>query len=148
MVGTSKIRYFHTKGKTKKLVRLACHGNVGSIAHYVVKDPALRSRVVTHLSKLLKNELRRLSSDKHHSILREISSGNGVLLVVLSVARAVQSCTSTSCHSSGSDHYTDVQAGTNKTHRMCVCGIAAETEKPKDVLCTGYGFSTDAHWTL
>lgn len=43
------------------------------IAHFVLKDLALRTRVVSRMSKLLKEELRHLSSDKHNSILREKS---------------------------------------------------------------------------
>ena len=57
----------------KKLVRLVCYGNVQSIVHFVVMDAALRSRVVIDLIKLMKDELRQLSSDRYHSLLREKS---------------------------------------------------------------------------
>ena len=73
MVGTKKIKYFHVRGKMRKLARLVGRGNTTSIARYVVNQPDLRKRAIDCVITLMKRELTTLSSDTFSSILREKS---------------------------------------------------------------------------
>ena len=66
-----RTRYYQTKGPMKKLAHLVAYGNTKSIARFVLKDLVLRTHILSHLSKLMKEELRQLLSDKHNSILQE-----------------------------------------------------------------------------
>ena len=70
MVETKKIKYFHVRGKMKKLARLVGCGSTTSIARYVVNQPDLRKRAIDCVITLMKRELTTLSSDTFSSILR------------------------------------------------------------------------------
>ena len=57
----------------KKLARLVGRRNLKSIAGFVIKNPALKSKVLKEIQKIVGNEIKILCSDKEKSIFRDKS---------------------------------------------------------------------------
>ena len=73
IIGLKKPVYHHITGPMKKLARLVGRGNLTSIAGFVIKSPALKSKVLNEIQKIVGNEIKILCSDKEKSIFRDKS---------------------------------------------------------------------------
>jgi len=65
--------YHHITGPMKKLARLVGRGNLTSIAGFVIKSPALKSKVLNGIQKIVGNEIKIICSDKEKSIFHDKS---------------------------------------------------------------------------
>ena len=58
IIGLKKPVYYHITGPMKKLARLVGRGNLTSIAGFVIKNPALKSKVLNEIQKIVGNEIK------------------------------------------------------------------------------------------
>lgn len=73
IVGLKKPVYHHITGPMKKLARLVGCGNLTSIAAFVIRNPALKSKILNEIQKIVRNEIKIICSDKEKSIFRDKS---------------------------------------------------------------------------
>ena len=68
--GDRKARYFHLSRSLKKLGRYVGRGKARSIAAAMVENNVLRHEVVIAIGNMARNELKKICSESHDSILR------------------------------------------------------------------------------
>ena len=73
MIDYKKPAYRYPKGSLKKLIRLACHGKVGSVVRFALKEPCMKTQVISKVGEIMKSELKLFCSKKFDSILLETS---------------------------------------------------------------------------
>ena len=99
-----RTRYYQTKGPMKKLARLVAYGNTKSIARFVLKDLMLRTHTKPSEQAGEGGTASVVIRQAQLHFARKISGGNGVLHVVICVARDFHICSISSCSSMWSDY--------------------------------------------
>ena len=69
----NKPAYRYPKGSLKKVVRLACNGKIGSVVKFALKDPSMKSEVISKVGDSMRKELKSFCSNTFNSVLVETS---------------------------------------------------------------------------